>query len=630
MANSAFSPTLTVTGGTTQQGEINVITNPIAQSDTSGWTTSNVTLSRVATGSPLDPEIPTGFQAVSTTTTTSYAQTTLQLVAPSLRNRKLKLQFFLALTSSTSWKVDVFKSDGVTRYPLSTDSSSVSVIPALTGTYTTTFDMDTDTGIYVRFTRHAGSGSTTLNFTNLIVGPGIQPQGAIIQDWIYYTPTGSLTTNCTYTGRYRRIGSRIRGQVRMEFSGVNTQGNPTFTSAQLLNGLNISFTNWTTVGGVAQEAIGTWAAFAGTSVYSGFVKVNSSASISLIINTSDGYVNTAANVPFTIGSGSLFAFTYELDIAEWSGSGTVQLAQNDVEWASNFSSNDAADTTSFAYGPSGSVGIIGITNLTLGRAKRVRFQTPIQVGDILSIELQDNTSPNSWAPIQNTRYFMSLTEQNTASYGMAIRQVSGSSTDVDVVFGQYVYANGATFGAAGVGWLSAVGTTGYKAWRVRKSSAGAAIGFGLVVPGTSAGLVSASGVPGNTTGNAIASGFVGEWIFATPASAVTFGTTGVVFNITSLALTAGTWLVYGNVTINPATATMTASYGGVSTSSTSFDSLTYVVGGQHTTTTNTYYASLPRVIRTTGTTMYLNGNVSYSGTAGTYSTTSSIQAIRIA
>jgi hypothetical protein len=299
-----------------------------------------------------------------------------------------------------------------------------------------------------------------------------------------------------------------------------------------------------------------------------------------------------------------------------------------VEYVWNSDPGVAAGTTYsnsvyYGYGPNGT-SIVSVNSTTAsGESKTlytVQFQTPVQAGDQVDVELNDG---NGWF---NAAQRFSPITNNATSYGILL--VAINSTTYRVAFGNAGFnsSNATTYGAVGSSWSS---LSGWR-WRVRKASAGAAVGFGIVVPGTSAGLVSASGVPGNTTGNAIASGFVGEWIFATPASAVTFGTTGVVFNITSLALTAGTWLVYGNFTINPATATMTASYGGVSTSSTSFDSLTYVVGGQHTTTTNTYYASLPRVIRTTGTTMYLNGNVSYSGTAGTYSTTSSIQAIRIA
>jgi hypothetical protein len=73
-----------------------------------------------------------------------------------------------------------------------------------------------------------------------------------------------------------------------------------------------------------------------------------------------------------------------------------------------------------------------------------------------------------------------------------------------------------------------------------------ASGIGIVVPGSTAGLVSANGVPGNTTGSAIASGYIGEII----ASTLTTTSVSVVSsNLTSTvlrritALTAGTYLI---------------------------------------------------------------------------------------
>lgn len=64
----------------------------------------------------------------------------------------------------------------------------------------------------------------------------------------------------------------------------------------------------------------------------------------------------------------------------------------------------------------------------------------------------------------------------------------------------------------------------------------------VVVPGTSAGAVSASGVTGSTTGSSIAAGFVGEFL---SASANVTVSSGSITAVTSLTLTAGVWLVSG-------------------------------------------------------------------------------------
>lgn len=77
----------------------------------------------------------------------------------------------------------------------------------------------------------------------------------------------------------------------------------------------------------------------------------------------------------------------------------------------------------------------------------------------------------------------------------------------------------------------------------------------IVVPGTSSGLVSASGLPGNTTGNAIASGYVGEQQLVNNWNGQTSLSSGTAYNVTSLSLPAGVWLVFGSAEINATTGT---------------------------------------------------------------------------
>jgi len=70
MSNSAFTPTVltipaTTTGGT-GEGELNVVTNPAAATDVTGWTAGTITPTRDSSGSPLDPVIPTGLNITNT------------------------------------------------------------------------------------------------------------------------------------------------------------------------------------------------------------------------------------------------------------------------------------------------------------------------------------------------------------------------------------------------------------------------------------------------------------------------------------------------------------------------------------------------------------------------------------
>lgn len=538
MSSSSYNPNITLTSLSTQQGEINLVTNPIAQFDASNWTTSSATLTRSSTG-VLSPVIPTGFTASSTTSTTSYVQTSLLTVPATLRNRKLKVQLYIQCADTATWKVDVLKSDGSTRYTLSTDASGVSALPALTGTYTTTFDMDTGSGIYVRLTRYAGSGTSTLSFTNLIVGPGIQPQGAVTQEWINFTPVvfGS-TTYSSLTGKYRRIGDsatfRISATINVA-SGTYWFDMPA--------GLTIDTTK--VRNGNYQDQYGTATYYRSPTVnYVGAVqKTNVANRVRIVGPNGSNEWSQSTNLPTTPATGDGMELEFTVPIAEWAGSGTVQLAQNDVEYAWNSDPGTTANTTYsnstyYGYGPNGtSIPAIASTTTT-GESKTVYtvvFQTPVQATDQVVVELNDG---NGW--FNAAQRFPPFTS-NAASYGVAL--VAINSTTYRVAFGNAGYgtSGATTYGAAGGAWSS---VTSWR-WRVRKSSAGAAVGFGIVQPGVSSGLVSASGVPGNTTGNTIASGYVGQ-IVSNHFGSVNFASAAWA-NFGSITLTSGLWLVSGSV-----------------------------------------------------------------------------------
>lgn len=44
--------------------------------------------------------------------------------------------------------------------------------------------------------------------------------GGIISDWVSFTPTGGWTTNATYTGQYRRVGSQLEMRFKVSLSGA--------------------------------------------------------------------------------------------------------------------------------------------------------------------------------------------------------------------------------------------------------------------------------------------------------------------------------------------------------------------------------------------------------------------------
>ena len=116
MSNSAFSPSvLTIPSSTSGsgQGELNLITNPVAASDTTGW----VGAGRGTSGGPLNPTIGTYFTVLNTAgseSSTSGAYSVLSFPT-GLQNKKLKVEFYFTSPAADTFKVSVYK--GTTRVP---------------------------------------------------------------------------------------------------------------------------------------------------------------------------------------------------------------------------------------------------------------------------------------------------------------------------------------------------------------------------------------------------------------------------------------------------------------------------------------------------------------------------------
>jgi len=209
-----------------------------------------------------------------------------------------------------------------------------------------------------------------------------------------------------------------------------------------------------------------------------------------------------------------------IPIVGWASN--VQMADRSLEeFAFNSSTSTGTDTTSFGYGMTGAL-IQTYAATGVGTVqKRVRFQSPIQPTDRVSLEFQDPTT-GIWMPLEAGPNFQiqAAAFQNTQGYGCYIALVN--STDVDVFFFQYARVAGNTaYGAAGGAW-----PTTYR-WRLRKTSGGAQVGFpvgeGNIVPD---GTGSQETI---TATKALTSSSPRLGIVASPAAAVTITlpTTGI-------------------------------------------------------------------------------------------------------
>lgn len=604
-------------------GEINTITNPSAATDTTGWTAgTSHTATRDTSNSPLSPVTSSCFDVAATTTaaesSTSGVYWTTSTQPTGLRNRKLKVEFYFTTSASQTWNLGVYA--GSTRMALSTDASGATIIPAgvTGGKFTAYFDADSSTAYTIHFTRTAGSGTTHLYITNVINGPGIQPQGLAGTEWVSYTPTVSGNGSKVFTteGKWRRVGDTMEIQVEAAgnatASGAATATNFTIS---LPSGFNMDTTKiCTTTNGDPLLGSGAEFSVVTASQYQyqiAPVYVNG-------VTDSFAFLKSGGSVNYRIGDLNaartmFFNAHVFVPISQWSGSGTVNVAQNDVEYYYTTDTWDGAGSTT-GYGPAGQT-IPGA--LTADRTKTIALQTPMQQGDALVVEL---LFAGDWVPSPSLYPYV---RQNATFYGTQLIPVS--TTSVSVVFYRYAEPSGATYGAAGAAWAA-----GVSAWRLKKTKAGVAVGFGIV-SSTAAGLYPAvlSNLDDQTATRqgqkiylADASGGTNDVAYngglkATIAFVGGAGTAGSLTNVIRAQLIPyqmqnGSWRVKFNIAVNFSTTARTIarlSVNGLATGSTSDQAIACSVPGVSVTQQKTD-TNLVAVYASTSTTdHYYSGDV---------------------
>lgn len=621
-------------------GELNMVTNPSAASATTGWTTTGAngpTVARTTTSGdlPLENQVATALKITSATAAGAEASHYLSITltpGEALKNKKHKVEIYMRPGTNfiaSEWTVSVYS--GATRMVLSTDSSGFTYLPNGTGKFTTTFDADSSTSYTLRFARpvNAGANAAVLNITNVIVGPGIQPQGAVVEQaraattaeksWTITNTTGTITSLFL-----TRIGESIRAQGVLDITGAAT--GTIFINPPASLACNTATVSQGFPCGVAMGRDNS----AGQR-YSGTVNFVDGSGFRFTGDGSNGETWDADN-PVVWASGDSIYFDITYPVSSFAGSGTLNVAQNDVEYAYNTDVSATASVTGsgFGYGPGGVN--FPSANWTIGTkwTRRVQFQTPIQATDKIFIETDGASGGLQWYDASASSQGYVATQANGTKYG--ISQDNIGANYIDLAFSAGGLANGAaTYGANGTAWT----TQSALRWRVRKVSGGQAVGFGEVVPGTSSGLVSASGLKGNTTGNAIASDYVGQIL---TSGQITAGVSTSGAALGSLVVTPGVWMLVAQVTwYGSGTSGVNGFYCALNTTSGSVSGTAGVdlmaatvdatneasgVGGSATTIVKPISISA-------NTTYYLNCAV-VAGSVGSGGYKGSIQAIRIA
>lgn len=150
-----------------------------------------------------------------------------------------------------------------------------------------------------------------------------------------------------------------------------------------------------------------------------------------------------------------------------SGAGTYIAASGaTVEFIYNSStSTTTSDTTSFVTGSTGAV----VQNITVALHRRVRATTTITDRDLFFFQFDEGSG---WITFGGTTFngsqnYTSYTVQGSTSYGFG-SMVRINTTDIDIYFGTYAYANSGSYAAAGSAWSANGGST--TKWRVMRVS----------------------------------------------------------------------------------------------------------------------------------------------------------------
>ncbi|HXI19298.1 MAG TPA: hypothetical protein VNM48_23265 [Chloroflexota bacterium] len=404
------------------------------------------------------------------------------------KSKKLAIQWDQATAATAgAYKVTVYAYTAsdytgtpVLITPVTTD------IPSVTGSFQTTFDSTTALYYELRITATASVAALYLN--GVTVTPGQVVQGAAVSEWQSYALTIGAATTAPTPGttsvneaRFRRVGDSMEVYFSIRTTTAGTAGAGTY-KFPLPTGYTADTTKMLTIGSgssgglsIAGPASGEY----GANLYSGYAVLFDATNIALQFGDATQATSFVGSGLFSMVAALKYSFRAIIPIAEWAGSGTVNLgAGAQVEYASN-------DGTSVVTGPNGAL----VPNVGFGvgvTTRDITFQYPQSTTQALDLEF-NLTGTSGWARASDIYPFFAGNNGITNNfYGM--RAYWASSTIYRVDFGnQGVRVSSTTASAGASGWSQEF-TAGAR-FRVVKASPSAPVGFGLATA-TESGLVS--------------------------------------------------------------------------------------------------------------------------------------------
>lgn len=235
--------------------------------------------------------------------------------------------------ASSDVRMFVYDKDGTTLLTvndISNNSGNVLASSAGTSAFTGVFypnSADNDYRLIFHITS-TNASAWDFDVIDLSVGPDNSAPGAIVTEWVSYTPTGSWVSNTTYTGKWRRVGDTMDLDIKVAVSGAPTSASLT---VNLPSGYTIDTNKITDTGqGIAGVLSTVAIRDAGTDNFEGMVRYDTTSSVAIFKDDGDGSVSAVTQAaPMTWANGDYTSIKITgLPIANWLAS--AALSSNEM------------------------------------------------------------------------------------------------------------------------------------------------------------------------------------------------------------------------------------------------------------------------------------------------------------
>ena len=439
----------------------NIATDPAGSKGSTDWTMTNATVTTETTTL-------TGFATELKILGTGAGTAIWTIPVPAqLRGQELELRYEGYLNVGTPSIAVLDASDNVLPFS--------GTIPSTVGKFESVGRFYTNASATVKI-RITVANLDDLRMTNIYLGRRQVVYGAAIGPWTPYTPTfHGLGTPTNVDFRWRRVGENL------EIDGTFNPGTATSAEARvsLPNGLSVASNvqNPLMVGVVGRKAssssyFGTYALVTPNSAHINFSRQSSTAT----------NMDIALGTDISTGTNQTMSMQVSIPIAQWQGSGTVQLAENqDTLYLSN---TENVVNTNGVVGKS-YYGIEGAPILALTSATHYDIALPRSLMPDENPVLEVRAIANGvWVPVSDA-FILSLRATLQYNYGATgqdgqhggVYIVNHAPGQIRVFFSYRLLAfNSLTtnIAATQINWSQVTAAAdGYDRWRVRIEKAGA-------------------------------------------------------------------------------------------------------------------------------------------------------------